>query len=261
MSPKPAHAFGSLLRHWRSSRKVSQLALALDAGVSQRHLSCVETGRAQPSREMVLLLAEALDVPLRERNALLRAAGYADVYAESQLDSPALQGARRAIAFVLERHEPHPAFLLDMHWNVLSANSAAGRLMPRFLVGPPRQPLNVMRMLFDGREVVENFDEVAAAMIQRLHREALGTPEHSPARKLLAELDVPRALATPDLSRPSPAIVPIVLARDGLRLSLFSLISTFGTPLDVTLNELRLETFFPADDATAETLRALAQTP
>jgi len=118
MSPKPAPALGSLLRHWRSSRKVSQLALSLDAGVSQRHLSCVETGRAQPSREMVILLAEALDVPLRERNSLLRAAGYADVYAESQLDDPALAGARRAIAFVLERHEPHPAFLLDAHWNV-----------------------------------------------------------------------------------------------------------------------------------------------
>jgi transcriptional regulator with XRE-family HTH domain len=260
----PPAEFGALLRQWRNRQKLSQLELALRADVSARHLSFVETGRAQPSREMVLLLAEVLDVPLRERNRLLRAAGFADQYRETALDDPELAAARRALEFVLERHEPFPAAVVGPSWEVRMANRAALRLIAHFAPEATPRP-NLMRLLFDPRGTrpfVVNWEEVASGMIQRVHREALaggpGCPSEGLLRELLDQPEVPADWRRPDLLRANAPFFQLVLERDGLRLSLFTTIATFGTPHDVTLQELRLETFFAADEATDQALRRLA---
>jgi transcriptional regulator with XRE-family HTH domain len=260
----PPAEFGALLRQWRSRQKLSQLELALRADVSARHLSFVETGRAQPSREMVLLLAEVLDVPLRERNRLLRAAGFADQYRETALDDPELAAARRALEFVLDRHEPFPAAVVGPAWDVRMANRAAMRLILHFAPQGGQRP-NLMRLLFDSRGArpfVVNWEEVASGMIQRVHREALaggpGCPSEALLRELLDQPDVPADWRQPDLLRDAAPFFQLVLEKDGLRLALFTTIATFGTPHDVTLQELRLETFFAADEATDAALRRLA---
>jgi len=260
----PPAEFGALLRQWRGRQKLSQLELALRAEVSARHLSFVENGRAQPSREMVLLLAEVLDVPLRERNRLLRAAGFADQYRETALDDPQMAAARRALEFVLDRHEPFPATVVGPGWDVRMANRAAMRLILHFAPqGGPRP--NLMRLLFDprgARPFVVNWEEVASAMIQRVHREALAGGPGCPSEALLGELldqpEVPADWRQPDLLRDSAPYFRLVLEKGDLRLALFTTIATFGTPHDVTLQELRLESFFAADDATDEALRRLA---
>jgi transcriptional regulator with XRE-family HTH domain len=256
--------FGPLLRQWRNRHKLSQLELALRADVSARHLSFVETGRAQPSREMVILLAEALDVPLRERTRLLRAAGFADQYRETPLDDPEMAAARRALEFILERHEPFPAAVVGPTWDVRMANRAAMRLIAHFapqMTSPP----NLMRTLFDprgARPFVVNWEVVASEMIQRLHREALaggpGSPPEALLRELLDQPGVPADWRKPDLLHTHVPFFQLVLERGDLRLSLFTTISTFGTPHDVTLQELRLETLFAADRATEDALRRMA---
>ncbi len=210
---------------------------------------------------MVLQLSEALDVPLRERNQLLRSAGFADAYAGRDLGAPDLAGIRRGLELVLTRYEPYPVFAMDGGWNVLLANEAAMRLVLR-LVGVQEPPFNLMRLLFGpGRPFVENWNDVAWGLIQRLHRDAARGPEGSPLRALLAEIialpDLPRALTAGTPGRFAPPVVPVILQRGDERLSLLSLITTFGTPLDVTLNELRIETFLPADDETEAALHAL----
>jgi len=247
---------GPLLRHWRAARRVSQLDLALDADVSSRHLSFVETGRAQPSREMVLRLAEALEVPLRERNALLLAAGYAPLYRETGLGAPEMVDARHAVEFILDKQEPYPAIVVDRHWNLLLANPATHRFLALFLPGPPAGPVNVMRLIFDPQGVrpfVENWEEVARHLVERVHREAAGPPDET-TRALLQELlgypGVPSDWRTPQLDRVPAPLLSIVYRKGDLRLSVFSTITTFGTPQDVTLQELRIECFFPADEAT-----------
>ncbi len=252
---------GALLRHWRTARRISQLDLSLEAEVSSRHLSFVETGRAQPSRDMVLRLAEALEVPLRERNALLLAAGYAPVYRETGLEAPELADARRAVEFILAQQEPYPAVLLDRHWNLLLANAATGRFLARFpecaVPGPP----NAMRLLFHPqglRPFVEDWECVAGMLIQRLHREAAGAPPDPETRALLEELlgysGIPSRWRRPELERAPAPLLAVTYRREDLRLSFFSTITTFGTPQDVTLQELRIESFFPADDATRAVL-------
>jgi transcriptional regulator with XRE-family HTH domain len=256
--------FGRLLRHWRHARGASQLALSVEAGVSSRHLSFVETGRAQPSREMVLRLAEALDVPLRERNALLAAAGYAAVFRETPLDAPALAPVKRMIDFLLARAEPFPAFLVDRCFRLLAANQGAAKSLGRF-VGPgavwQEQPLNLARVTLapDGlRPFVVNFDEVAAAMLARVERAAALASADDDLARLRDDL-----FALPALPRPSqlPAavapVLPLHLKRDGFEARLFSMLTTIGAPLDVTAAELHIECFMPADDASEEVLRAL----
>lgn len=260
--------FGQLLRFWRTTRKRSQLDLALEADVSARHLSFVETGRAQPSRQMVLLLADVLDVPLRDRNALLQAAGFVAAYRETDLDAPELAAVRKSIEFVLERHNPYPSVLVDRHWNLRLQNRTAARTLPLFLAGPvPPPPVNLMRLLFhaDGaRRFIVNWHELAAAMIHRLQRDATQAGSDGETRALLEELlgaeDVPADWRTPDFGADPPAFVPMRLERNGLELSFFSAITTLGTPQDITLSELRMETFFPADDRTDQALRALSAT-
>jgi transcriptional regulator with XRE-family HTH domain len=256
---------GGLLRHWRAARRVSQLDLALDADVSSRHLSFVETGRAQPSREMVLRLAEALEVPLRERNALLLAAGFAPVYRETGLDAPEMAEARRAVEFILAQQEPYPAIVVDRHWNVLLANAAAGRFLSLFPLADVPPPPNAMRLLFHPRGLrpyILNWEEVAGGLIQRVHREAAGGPPDAGTKALLAELlgypGVPPRWRTPELDKPPAPLVTIVYGWGDRRLRFFSTVTTFGTPQDVTLQELRIECFFPGDDATRDALVGLA---
>jgi transcriptional regulator with XRE-family HTH domain len=260
--------FGSLLRQWRGRRRLSQLDLAVEAGVSSRHVSFIETGRAQPSREMVLLLARALDVPLRDRNDLLTTAGYAPIYRATRLDAPALAQARRAIDFILRQQEPYPALVLDRHWNVLEVNQGSARVQARFLDAPAVAalgPPNAMRLMFHPhafRPWIVNWEATAASLIQWLHRDAVSGHGGAETRRLLEELlaypDVPRQWHRLDLDASPAPFLPIELAKDGLRLRYFTTLTTLGTPHDITLQELRIESFFPADEATEEASRHLA---
>jgi len=265
-STDTATAFGELLRYWRGVRCLSQLEFAARANISSRHVSFMETGRSKPSRQMVVQIAEVLDVPLRERNVLLHAAGFAPTYREGNLDSTELASVRQSLEFLLERHNPYPAIVADRHWNLLLQNDASSQLLSKFVESPSAlvAPLNVMRLLFgpDGiRPFVVNWDELSSAMIQRLRREAAVDPSDTETRALLDEALGCHGVASrsqlPDPSAGSPPAVEMQLRRGDLELRLFSAITTLGTPLDITLQELRLETFFPADDASQKVVRAL----
>lgn len=252
-------AFGSLLRDWRLDRRMSQEKLALDAEVSTRHISYLETGRAQPSREMVLLLSSVLDVPLRERNVLLVSAGFAPVYGETDYTAPEMAPVRQVVDFLLERHEPYGAIVVDSAWNVLRANRGAERLFATF--APTQEPRllgNALRLLFapEGlRQVLVNWEEVALTTLERTHREALAEGPNGPAARILAEVlalpGVPRHFHQPRIARPLALLVPLHLRRGELEVRLFSTITTLGTPADVTAQELRVESWFPADEASA----------
>lgn len=251
---------GRLIQHWRRVRKKSQLALALQAGVSARHLGFLEVGRANPSREMVLLLAGVLDVPLRERNALLLAAGYAPIYRETGLDAPEMQHARTAVGLILQHQEPYPAVVMDRHWNMLMSNRAAERFFGQLLPPPSGDsPANIIRLMFDPaglRPFVANWESVAEALVQRVHREALGGVPDGRTAALLEEVlaypGVPARWRSPDLLAPFPRPYLAVQFRKGsLAQDFFSTVTTLGTPLDITLQEIRIECFFPADERTA----------
>jgi transcriptional regulator with XRE-family HTH domain len=248
---------GELLREWRRRRRLSQLDLANDAEVSTRHLSFVETGRSTPSRELVLHLAEHLDVPLRERNSLLLAAGYAPVYRARSLDDADMAPVRNALDSILTGHEPYPAVIVDRHWNLVTANASALELFtagvaPHLL----EPPANVYRLGLHpdglaGR--VRNREAYTHHLLTRLQRDvaASGDPE------LAALLDEARSYAgsSPLSAEGGDASRLLFLPMDfttveGVELSFFSTLATFGTPLDVTLEELSIEAFFPADDAT-----------
>lgn len=260
--------FGRLLREWRTRRGMSQLGLAVEAEVSSRHLSFVETGRAQPSREMVMLLTRVLDVPLRDRNDLLIAAGFAPIYRETGLGAPAMTQARRAVDFILRQQEPYPALVLDRHWNILEGNRATARLVERFLdpaAVADLGPANAMRLMFHPRGFrphVANWEAAAAAMIQWLHRDVMSGFADSETRRLLHELleypGVPRHWRTLDLDASTAPFLPLEFARDDLSLRYFTTLTNLGTPHDITLQELRIECFFPADEATEGAARRLA---
>ena len=254
---------GELLKRWRGVRNVSQLRLATEAGVSARHVSFIESGRARPSREMLLTLADALDVPLRERNALLNAAGFAPVYRESGLDDQRVAAVLRSLEAVLDRMDPYPCVVLDHLWAVLRANAAAMRLFGLFLPAELMEPpLNLVRLLFNPamRGHVTNWEQLAPTFAQHLHRVVLAGDEE--ARALLDEVlgqpGVPSQLRAADLDSELPAVVPLKLKKGDLELSLFTMVSTLGTPLDVTLQELRVESYLPADEQTQATLQRLA---
>jgi transcriptional regulator with XRE-family HTH domain len=260
-----ASQLGALLREWRAARRLSQLDLALDAGVSPRHLSCVETGKSQPSRDMIARLADALDMPLRERNALLVAAGYAPRYPETALATPELAQVRRAIEFILAQQEPYPAFVLNRHWDVLMANAAALRVNAFVMHGRASRHANMIRQIFDPddlRAAVDNWEEVAGDLIRHLHGEVAAAPSDAIARELLEEVlaqpGVPARWRLRDVESAPTPLLTTVLRRDEHRLRFFSTITTFGTPRDVTLEELRIECCFPVDDATAALCRQLA---
>jgi transcriptional regulator with XRE-family HTH domain len=256
---KPVHV-GDHLREWRQRRHLSQLDLAGEAEISARHLSFVETGRAAPSREMVLKLAERLNVPLRERNLLLVAAGYAPAFPQRALDDPALKAAREAINLVLKAHEPNPAFAYDRHWNLVSANRMVAPLLegvPQRLLG---QPFNVLRLAFHPEGLAPrtvNLGEWCGHLLERLHRqcEATADPE---LIKLYHELKAYPLPARAAPLSPNNVALSFKLRHHGEVLSFFSTTMVFGTPVDITLSELALETFFPADDLTAARMRAMA---
>src|ERR1700758_83456 len=252
---------GHHLREWRQRRHLSQLDLAGDAEISARHLSFVETGRAAPSRDMVLKLAERLNVPLRERNVLLVAAGFAPAFSQRSLDDPALKSARAAIDLVLKAHEPNPALAYDRHWNLVSAN----RMVMPLLEGVPArlldQPFNILRLAFHPEALAArtvNLAEWCGHLLERLHRqcEATADPE---LIKLYHDL---KAFPIPARAAPLPpdnnVAIPLKLRHNGEVLSFISTTMVFGTPVDVTLSELALETFFPADDLTAARMRQMA---
>ena len=267
MNAEPERAFGRLFREWRTRRRVSQLDLAVEAGVSSRHVSFIETGRAQPSREMVLMLARVLDVPLRDRNELLMAAGYAAVYRATDLDAPALEQARRALDFMLRQHEPYPAIVVDRCWNLLKANGGAVRLVEAFADPDAAAEWggNAMRLMFHPRGFrphIVNWEAMAAALIQWLHRDVLHGLGGNETRALLDELlaypGVPPRWRTLDLDVSTAPFLAIEVRKGDLHLRFFSTLTSLGTPHDITLQELRVETFFPADAETEEASRRLA---
>jgi transcriptional regulator with XRE-family HTH domain len=251
---------GELLRDWRSRRRMSQLDLALEAGVSARHLSFVETGRAQPSREMVLTLAEHLQVPLREQNALLLAAGYAPMFSETSLDSEEMEPVRRALDAILSGHEPYPAVIVDHEWEVVASNRPAQLLLegvPEELLAPPLNALRVTLHPEGMARHILNFREWSDHLLTRLHRQALLSQDPALAELERELLTYPGVEPASGVSEPAEMLfVPLRLRLpSGAELSLFSTLATFGTALDITLEELSIESFFPADEETEAYLR------
>ena len=264
---------GAQLREWRQRRRLSQLDLAGHAEVSTRHLSCMETGRALPSREMVLRLADRLEVPLRERNRLLTAAGYAPLYREHALADPAMQPAAQAVQRVLKAHEPYPALAVDRHWQMVACN----RMVTMLLAGLPAEllvpPVNVLRLSLhpDGLAPrIVNLGPWRRHLLHRLQQQvrASGDPVLAALADELQALPVPQGMepatanehAHGHLPDDSGVYVPLRIRTAAGVLNLISIITVFGTPTDITLSELALETFFPADEETAATLRHLADT-
>src|SRR5262245_16118427 len=244
-------AFGTLLRQWRARRGLSQLDLAVEADISSRHVSFIETGRSQPSREMVLRLARVLDVPLRGRNDLRVGAGFARVYRETGLEAPAMAQVRRALDFMLKQQEPYPAIVLDRHWNILRANDATGRLVERLLdpavtaeLGPP----NAMRLMFHPRAFrphLANWEATAAALIQWLHRDVVSGRADEETRRLLDELltypGVPQQWRALDLDASTAPFLAVEFQGPGVEMRYFTALTSLGTPHDITLQELRIE--------------------
>lgn len=267
-APSMSRTVGDMLRDWRQRRRMSQLLLASEAEISTRHLSFVESGRAQPSREMVMHLAERLDVPLRARNALLVAAGYAPLYRERQLSDPQLDAARAAIDLVLKGHEPYPAVAIDRHWTIVAANNALAPLLTAAKPALLEAPVNALRLSMhpDGiASQIANWHAWRAHLLSRLQRQV----DVSADPTLAALYDELAAYPTPPDAEPaddSPAspleqiAVPLRLRTEIGVLSFFSTTTVFGTPVDVTLSELAIEAFFPADPQTAEALRRFADT-
>lgn len=260
---------GDLLRGWRRRRRLSQLELALAAEVSQRHLSFLESGRAAPSREMVLRLAEQLAVPLRERNILLAAAGFAPFYRERALEDPDLAAARKAVELILEAHLPHPALAIDRHWHLVFANAAVAPLLAgadETLLAPP---VNVLRLSLhpDGLAPrIANFRQWRAHILERLAQQ-IDASGDAGLTDLLAEL---KAYPVPPGARPwrpgtadslGGIAVPLEFRSDAGNLRFLSTTTVFGTALDISLSELAIETFFPADAATADALREAMDHP
>jgi transcriptional regulator with XRE-family HTH domain len=270
-SGEQATSVGALLRRWRTARRLSQLDHALAAEVTPRHLSFLETGRSRPSRQMLLVLGSVLDLPLRERNALLLAAGFSGAYHETPLDEPRMASMRNALELILRQHEPFGAVAMDRHWNVVMINEAYARFVglllgaappPLTLIPAPRP--NALRLLFDPhgfRPHVANWTEVARELLVRVHREALwsGDPGTSALlADLLASPGVPADWREPDLEASPSLVVPVELRLGAQTARFFSTLTTLGAPQDITLQELRIESFHAADAETEASMRALA---
>jgi transcriptional regulator with XRE-family HTH domain len=265
---------GPLLRRWREARHLSQLELALEAEVSSRHISFLETGRAEPSRAMLLTLANVLDVPLRERNFLLLAAGFAPIYGETGLDDPRMSRVRTAIEIILKNNEPRSAYAHDRHWNIVMANQAFIKFLTIILGRPPAglEPLrvasapqlNVLRLVFDPdsvRKVIVNWETVAQALLNEAGRR-LAWARDETLKNLIDEMlgypGVPARWREPELEAPRDLILPTELNLGGTNLRMFSTVTTLATPNDVTLQDLHIEAFYPAD---AETEALLSSPP
>ena len=256
-----AQTFGPLLREWRQRRRVSQLDLALEGNISARHLSFLETGRSRPSRDMVLHLAEHLAVPLRERNILLTAAGFAPAFGERQLDDPALAEARAAVELVIQRHAPYPATAVDRHWTLIAANDAVRPLLAGVDAELLRPPVNVMRVALHPAGMaprIINYTQWRDHLLDQVRRQAEATadPVLIALHKELRSYPAPRAPRREPPKRDyAGMVVPLELATDAGVLAFFGTVTVFGTPVDVTLSEIALECFYPADAKTAEILR------
>ena len=265
MSTVRSQPVGTLLREWRTRRRRSQLDLASEANISTRHLSFLETGRSLPSRDMLLHLAEQLEIPLRERNVLLIAAGYAPVFAERPLDDPALTAARKAIDQVLAGHEPYPALAIDRHWTLIAANHAVAPLLAGVTAALLQPPVNVLRLSLHPEGLaprIANLPEWRAHLLARLRRQIDLTADPV-LGDLLGELRTyPASRSTssaPTLDRAYGEVaVPFQLIMDGGPLAFLSTTMMFGMPVDITLSELALEFFFPADAVTASVMRGFA---
>lgn len=251
--------FGDLLRQWRERRRMSQLALAVEAEISSRHLSFVETGRSVPSRDLVLHLAEQLELPLRERNQLLLAAGYAPVYQETPLDEPQMAEVRAAVRQLLTGHQPYPAVVVDRAWNLVDANASVAIFTDPVAPELLEPPANALRVSLHPQGMapnIVNLGEWRAHLLGRLRRQVALTADSGLAR-LLDELRAyPCDGPEPDIELPGAGdvFVPLRVRHQGRVLTFFSTIATFGTPLDITLAELAIESFFPADRETAALL-------
>ncbi len=265
---------GTLLRRWRTARRLSQLDLSLEAEVSARHLSFIENGRARPSREMVLLLASVLDVPLRERNALLQAAGFAAVYRETGLEDPVMAQMREAVCLILRQHEPCPALAVDRHWSLVMANAPYARFL-RLILGDalpevppyrvlPEPRLNTLLPLFDPaglRPRIGNWEEVARTVLRRVRREAALEGDRRTAEILERLAGFPRVkelMRESDGLGPHALVIPVELLLGDLVLRFFSTITTLGAPQDITLAELRIEAMHAADAETEKALRGMS---
>lgn len=265
-----AVAFPNLLRDCRRGRRLSQLDLAVEAEVSQRHLSFLESGRARPSREMVLQLAQALDLPLRERNHLLQAAGYAGVFPQRRLETTDMGPVRQALERLLKHHEPYPAVVVDRAWNLFMANDAVGRVFgvlgnldeiyARVCGDGPR---NVLKLTFHPQGLqpyIANFAEIAPPLLARTAREALEHPEvQAVLDEVLAYPGIPARWRVQEVHPLPLPVLPTEFRVGPVSLKLFSMLTTFGTPQDITTDELRVESFYPADAASEALLRGLAK--
>ncbi|WP_157015112.1 helix-turn-helix domain-containing protein [Mesorhizobium xinjiangense] len=256
---------GALIRQWRTRRRLSQLALAFEADISQRHLSFVESGRSVPSRDMVLHLAERLEIPLRERNRILLAAGYAPAFSERRLDDPSLDAAMRAVELVLKGHEPNPALAVDRHWNLVKANAALAPLLDGVadaaLLEPP---VNVLRLSLHPKGLaprIVNLSEWRDHLLERLRKlnDTIGDAGLVALEEELKAYPAPHRTAPPRKRADGALVaVPLKIRTGAETLSFISTITVFGTPLDVSLSELAVESFFAADERTGEVLRAMA---
>jgi transcriptional regulator with XRE-family HTH domain len=265
-TPSASQPVGDLLREWRQRRRMSQLDLAGEAAISTKHLSFLETGRAQPSRDMVLNLAERLDIPLRERNRMLVAAGYAPVFPQRSLDDPALQAARRAVDLVLAGHEPYPALAVDRHWVLIAANAALRRLMTAVAPALLTPPINVLRLSLHPEGMaprIANLAEWRAHLLARLRRQVEVSADPVLA-DLAAELAAYPAPRLPHAVRHAVdkdlagVVVPLRLATEHGMLSFVSTTTVFGTPLDITVAELALESFSPSFSDTGYSVSCMA---
>jgi transcriptional regulator with XRE-family HTH domain len=266
-APALARSFGEHLRDWRLRRRMSQLDLAGEAEISTRHLSFVETGRSTPSREMVLRLAERLDIPLRERNALLVAAGYAPMYRQRALDDPALAAAKEAVQLILKSHEPYPALAVDRHWNLLAHNAVVPHLLAGADAALLQPPVNVLRLSLHPKGIapqIVNIGQWRHHLFERLRQQIQVTGDGA-LQALLDELRAYPVPADADDTRLEGEVLGVAMPlRLRMPTGVMSFISTttiFGTPVDVTLQELALETFFPADAFTGDALRNLSVIP
>jgi transcriptional regulator with XRE-family HTH domain len=269
MNKLPKTELGDLLKQWRGVRGRSQLDISVDTGISQRQISFIESGRSVPGRATLMGIAQALEIPLRERNALLLAAGYAPQYSDAAWDSDEMKRVIKALEQMIVRHEPYPAIIMDRYWNVLLANDAAPRLFNCFIDMSERPtPRNMLHLMFDPegmRPFIANWETLAKTLIQRVHREAVGHVVDQRTRDLVADLlaypDVRSDWRAPETPSALP-MIPISFVKDGAAMNYFSLVTTVGTPQTIAAQELRVECMYPADDET-EVLHAklLAASP
>jgi transcriptional regulator with XRE-family HTH domain len=261
---KETNSFGTLLKQWRDRRKLSQLDLSLKSEVSQRHISFLESGRAKPSREMILELATALEIPLRQQNLMLTSAGFAPIHTETDLSAPEMTSVRKALDFILCQQEPYPAIVVDRYWNLLLTNNGATRLLTTFIEPDKLQKLfcidgkiNLMRAVFHSqglRPFIINWEELAMHWLNRLHREAKLSGESEQSNLLFDELmsypNVSSLWNSSNRTAQNTLLFTINLKKNDLHWQFFTTIATLGTPYDITLQEIRIECLFPADEAT-----------